>query len=169
MPAASAPPPPLSRELEQRRARHRRLARVMDEAVRIPGTSITIGLDPVIGLLPGVGDLAGSAISSVIITDAVRSRVPIPVLARMGWNIIVDALLGLIPFIGDAADVLHRAHRKNSRLLSESLETGTAGVMHGRQPSAGYVAAAVVVAFLPLLIAVVAAVFALYFLISLLA
>ncbi|QWC84668.1 DUF4112 domain-containing protein [Nocardioidaceae bacterium] len=154
-------------ELEKRRARHQRLARVMDEAVRVPGTRLTIGLDPVIGLVPGIGDLAGSAVSSIILTDAVRSRVPVPVLGRMGWNIIVDALLGLVPLVGDAADVVHRAHRKNSRLLSESLESGTAGAIHGRGPTVGYVAAAVLVAFLPLVLALVVAVVALVAVVSL--
>ena len=153
--------------LQQRLQRHRRLARVMDEAVPIPGTGVTIGLDPVIGLFPGVGDLAGSAISSAVLTDAVRSRVPMRTLGSMGRNILVDAALGLIPFVGDAADVLHRAHTKNSRLLRDSLESGSAGIVHGQGPTPGYVAGAVVVAFLPLILAVVVGVIALIWVIGL--
>ena len=75
----------------------RQLARVMDDAVTVPGTRIGLGLDAVIGLVPGIGDAVGSALSSVIVRDAIRARVPMAVLAWMGLNLIVDALLGLVP------------------------------------------------------------------------
>jgi hypothetical protein len=95
----------------------RQLARVMDDAVTVPGTRIGLGLDALIGLVPGIGDAFGSALSSVIVRDAIRARVPMVVLARMGLNLIVDALLGLVPGLGDVLDVAHRANRKNLRLL----------------------------------------------------
>ncbi|MDO5628757.1 MAG: DUF4112 domain-containing protein [Mobilicoccus sp.] len=102
----------------------RLLARILDDAVRIPGTRFGIGLDALIGLIPGFGDAAGAIISSIILGDAVRNRVPLPVLARMGLNLIIDALLGLIPGVGDVADAAHRANLKNVRLLERTLEAG---------------------------------------------
>lgn len=98
-------------------AMSRGLARFSDDLVRIPGLNIGIGADAVVGLIPGVGDLIGTSLSSAIMVDAVRQRVPIPVLARMGVNLLVDTGLGFVPVVGDAADVLHRANRKNYRLL----------------------------------------------------
>lgn len=100
-----------------------RIARLTDDLVTVPGTTVGVGLDAVIGLIPGIGDLLGSTLSSVIFIDAVRLRVPVRVLLRMAWNVIVDALLGLVPFIGDLADVAHRANRRNLRLLEASLVT----------------------------------------------
>ena len=100
------------------------LARVLDDLIRIPGTRFRVGLDPVLGLLPGLGDAAGSAIASIILVDAVRLRVPYRVLLLMGLNLLIDALLGLIPFVGDVADAAHRANSKNLRLLERTVERG---------------------------------------------
>ena len=100
----------------------RQVARVMDDAVTVPGTRIGLGLDAVIGLVPGIGDALGSALSGIIVRDAVRARVPMVVLARMGLNLVVDALLGLLPGLGDLLDVAHRANRKNLHLLLREIE-----------------------------------------------
>ena len=86
------------------------LARVLDDLIRIPGTRFRVGLDPVLGLLPGLGDAAGSAIASIIFVDAVRLRVPYRVLLLMGLNLLIDALLGLIPFVGDVVHADHRTY-----------------------------------------------------------
>ena len=94
----------------------------MDDAVTVPGTRIGVGLDAVIGLVPGIGDALGSALSSIIVRDAIRARVPMVVLARMGLNLVLDALLGLVPGVGDLLDVAHRANRKNLRLLLREIE-----------------------------------------------
>ncbi len=126
----------------------------MDDAVTVPGTQIGLGLDAVIGLVPGVGDLAGSAISGVIVYDAVRCRVPVPVLGRMGWNLLLDAGLGLLPVAGDLADVAHRANRKNFRLL----EAAVAAEPDPRPPGPGYLLAAAGLVVLPLVLGVVLAV-----------
>lgn len=138
--------------------RSRRFAKLLDDAVTVPGTRIGIGLDAVIGLVPGVGDLAGSAMSAVIVSDAVRCRVPVPVLERMGWNLLVDAGLGVVPFAGDLLDVAHRANRSNLRLLEQSIEQGTAGQ---RPPTVGYLLAAFGLVVLPLVIGVVLGIVAL--------
>ena len=139
----------------------RRVARLMDDLVTVPGTRVGVGLDALIGLIPGIGDVIGSSLSGVIIYDAVRLRVRVPVLARMGWNLIVDALLGLVPLGGDLLDVAHRANRKNLRLLERDLEEhperGT--------PTLGYVLAAFVVAVVPLVAGLVIGLVALWFLV----
>ncbi len=135
----------------------RRFARLMDDAVRIPGTGFGIGLDAVIGLVPGVGDLLGSSLSGAIVFDAVRRRTPIPVLARMGANLVLDALLGLVPGVGDLLDVAHRANRKNLRLLESSVaERSDRGPL-----TPGYLLAALGVAVLPFLIGIAISVLAL--------
>lgn len=140
----------------------RRLARVMDDLVTVPGTRVGVGLDAVIGLVPGIGDLLGSTLSGVIVFDAVRHRVPVLVLARMGWNLLVDAVLGLVPVFGDALDVAHRANRKNLRLLERALADRTASA--ARRPSAGYLLAAAVFVVVPLVIGLVLGVVAIWFL-----
>jgi len=139
----------------------RRFAVLMDDLLRIPGTSQGIGMDAVIGLVPGVGDLAGSGLSGVIMYEAVRERVPIPVLARMAWNLLLDALLGLIPGVGDLVDVAHRANRRNYRLLEAAVEANP----DPGPPSAGYLLAAVLLTVLPLLVTVVLGVVALVLLV----
>lgn len=98
------------------------LATVLDDLVRIPGTEIGIGLDGLIGLIPGIGDASTTTVASIILLDAVRNRVPLPVLARMGLNLGVDALLGMIPGLGDVLDFAHRANRKNVKLLQQSID-----------------------------------------------
>ena len=155
---SQSPPPRDAAGVDLRRSRM--LARIMDDAVRIPGTEVTLGLDAVIGLVPGVGDLAGSAISGVILVDAVRARVPVPTLARMGGNLLVDTGLGLIPLAGDVADVAHRANRKNIRLLEQAVADGRAGTAEV-QPTPGYLAAAAGLVLLPLVVGLVLGVVAL--------
>ena len=105
-------------------AMSRTLARFSDDLVTIPGTTIGVGADALVGLIPGVGDLIGTGLSSAIMVDAVRQRVPIPTLARMGVNLLVDTGLGFVPVVGDAADVVHRANRKNYRLLEKAVAEG---------------------------------------------
>ncbi|HEU4336407.1 MAG TPA: DUF4112 domain-containing protein [Nocardioides sp.] len=125
----------------------RRLAKVMDDAVFVPGTRIGLGLDALIGLVPGIGDAVGSALSSVIVRDAIRARVPMPVLAVMGFNLVVDALLGLVPGVGDVLDVAHRANRKNLRLLLREVERQPLR----QPPSTAYVVGAVALMLVPVL------------------
>ena len=139
----------------------RRLARVMDDAVTVPGTRIGVGLDAVIGLVPGIGDAVGSALSSIIVRDAVRARVPMVVLARMGLNLVVDALLGLVPGLGDVLDVAHRANRKNLRLLLREIEREPLR----EPPTAGYVAGAVALMVVPLLAGVAVTVLGIWLLV----
>jgi hypothetical protein len=132
----------------------RQVARVMDDAVTVPGTRIGVGLDALVGLVPGVGDALGSVLSTVIVRDAVRARVPMVVLARMGLHLLVDAVLGLVPGIGDLLDVAHRANRTNLRLLLRELERQPLR----EPPTTAYVAGAVLLMVVPVLAGVVATV-----------
>lgn len=138
----------------------RQLARVMDDAVTVPGTRIGVGLDAVVGLVPGIGDVVGSAMSSVIVRDAIRARVPMLVLARMGLNLVLDALLGLVPGVGDLLDVAHRANRKNLHLLLREVEREPLR----ERPSAAYVVGAVALMVVPLLAGVAVAVLGIWLL-----
>ena len=97
--------------------RLRRLARLFDSAFRIPGTSIRFGLDPIIGFIPGIGDLASPVLTLAILWHAVALRVPKIVLARMVLNAAIDALLGMIPLIGDLFDFAWKANDWNLALL----------------------------------------------------
>lgn len=105
------------------RARVQRLARLFDEALRIPGTPVRLGLDALLGLIPVAGDIVGLALSAVIVGEALRIGAPRPLLLRMLGIAAADALLGLVPLLGDVADVAFRANRRNARLLLEHLET----------------------------------------------
>lgn len=138
----------------------RQLARVMDDAVVVPGTRVGVGLDALIGLVPGIGDVVGSALSGVIVRDAIRARVPMHVLARMGLHLVVDALLGLVPGVGDLLDVAHRANRTNLRLLLREIERQPLR----EPPSVAYVVGAVALMLLPVVAGVVATVLGLWFL-----
>ena len=99
------------------------LADLMDNQFTIPGTDIRIGLDPILGLLPGIGDTASLAISGYIIHTARKAGVHPFVLTRMSWNVFMDWLIGLVPFVGDAFDVAWKANRKNVALLKAHLQT----------------------------------------------
>lgn len=97
------------------------LAYVLDNSIPIPGIG-RVGLDAVIGLVPGVGDAAGSLLSAYIVVEAARAGAPVPVLARMVWNVGVEAAVGAIPFLGDLFDAAWKANDRNVRLLRRAME-----------------------------------------------
>lgn len=100
----------------------KRIAKYMDELVTIPGAKLKIGLDPIIGLIPGVGDAASAAIGAYLIRAANRLGVPAIVQMRMLLNVFIDAVIGFVPIIGDYLDVLYKANAKNARLVQEAVE-----------------------------------------------
>ena len=100
------------------------LARVLDDLVRVPGTNRRVGLDPVIGLVPVVGDAVGTVVAAAVFAEAVRNRIPVHLLFRMGWNYLVDAALGVVPLVGDVADAAHKATSKNLRLVDRAIAEG---------------------------------------------
>jgi len=113
-------------DAERRRARLVTLARALDSAVRIPGTNVRFGLDAVIGLVPGVGDLAGGAIAAYIVLAAAREGAPPSLLARMLLNVAIDTAVGSVPVLGDAFDVAWRANARNVALLERHVAAPTA-------------------------------------------
>jgi hypothetical protein len=106
---------------EVRIARLRRLARLADAAIPIPGTRFAIGLDPLIGLLPGLRDALGAAVSGYIVLEAARLGAGASVLLRMLVNIGIDALVGAVPVAGDLFDFSWKANLKNVALLERHL------------------------------------------------
>jgi hypothetical protein len=97
--------------------RLRRLARVQDELLRIPGTNIRFGLDALLGLVPGVGDMVTTGVSAYVLVTAARMGAPTSVIARLAGNIVLDLLIGSVPLLGDLFDVGWKANVRNVRLL----------------------------------------------------
>ena len=97
----------------------RRFAFLMDEAFSIPGTRIRVGVDALVGLIPGIGDVIGGLLSTWIIAGALRHRVPTRYIVRMIWNIVIDLLFGSIPLAGDVFDFLWEENIYNMRLLEK--------------------------------------------------
>ncbi|HJR64123.1 MAG TPA: DUF4112 domain-containing protein [Gemmatimonadaceae bacterium] len=114
-------------EDERSAARHappatRALSRLLDEAIRIPGTNIRVGLDPLLGLVPGLGDVVGGALSGYVIILASRHGAPPSVLTRMLGNVLIDSVVGSVPVLGDLFDVGWKANSRNLALLDRHLE-----------------------------------------------
>jgi hypothetical protein len=97
--------------------RLRKLGYLLDNSIPIPGTRYRIGLESVIGLVPGIGDMVGGGFSLWIVLQAARMGVPASLLARMGWNLVVDVVVGAIPFLGDLFDAGYKANLRNLDLL----------------------------------------------------
>jgi Domain of unknown function (DUF4112) len=105
---------------EQFRAAERRIARishVLDNLFGVPGTGRRVGLDPLVGLIPFVGDVISAAAGAYLIAEASRFRLPPVVLARMVVNLLVDLAIGLIPFLGDLFDFVSKSNAKNLALF----------------------------------------------------
>jgi len=117
----SRPPPLPARAEEARRARLRSLARLLDNSIPVPGTGRRIGLDPLLGLLPGVGDLAGAALSGYILLEAARMGAPRATLLRMASNVALESVVGAVPLLGDLFDAGWKANARNVRLLDRHL------------------------------------------------
>jgi hypothetical protein len=106
--------PPDQAESEQRLDR---LAWLLDDLFRIPGLRWRVGLDALIGLVPGVGDTITTAVSIYVLTAAVQSRVPRVTVLRMALNLAIDYALGSVPVVGDLFDVWWKANQRNLALL----------------------------------------------------
>src|SRR5262245_18276672 len=127
----------------------RALQRLLDDAFCVPGTSIRFGWDPLIGLVPWIGDVLTAILSCAIILQAHHMRVPRVVQLRMLINVAIDVLAGVIPFAGDVADVFWKSNAMNFEMLER----------HAAQPQpasafdwlfvSGIIAAIVVIAAIP--------------------
>lgn len=102
--------------------RARLVARLLDDAVRIPGTDRRIGLDPLVGLLPVGGDALGAVLSLYVLVEGYRVGAPPRLLARMVLNVLVDFLVGIVPVVGDVFDAAWKANQRNVDLLASYVE-----------------------------------------------
>lgn len=93
------------------------LALIMDDLLRLPGTKFRFGLDPIIGLFPGIGDSASAVISALALIHATRSGLPKVALTRMSLNILINELVGIIPGIGDAFSFWFKSNVRNYKIL----------------------------------------------------
>jgi hypothetical protein len=94
-----------------------RLARLLDDFIRIPILNVRVGLDPILGLVPWAGDTLSALFSLFLIGSAIQYRAPKVVILRMAMNVAFDYLVGIIPFIGDASDFFVKSNRWNMNLL----------------------------------------------------
>jgi hypothetical protein len=102
----------------------RRWATLLDSAFRVPGTNIRFGLDALIGLIPGLGDLSAPMFAAVLLVTGLRMRVPAVVQVRMIVNAAIDMVLGLVPLLGDLVDVAWKANLRNLALLERHARPG---------------------------------------------
>lgn len=108
-----------SRAVRHDLERLEKVARLMDDAVRIPILGVRVGLDPLLGLLPGAGDVVGGVVSGWMVITAARMGASPATLLRMLVNLLVDSLLGAVPFLGDLFDIGFKANRRNLGILQE--------------------------------------------------
>ncbi len=106
----------------ERIARLDALATLFDTAFVVPGTNIRFGIDALIGLVPGIGDAITTVMSLYIVREARELGAPRHLLARMLANVALDSVVGAVPFLGDAFDVMWRANRRNMALLRKHLD-----------------------------------------------
>lgn len=99
-----------------------RLAWYLDNSIPIPGLNARIGLDPLLGLLPGIGDTIGALLSSYILAGTARLGVSKSVLLKMAFNIAVEAVVGALPVLGDFFDMAWKANQRNVQLLGDYLD-----------------------------------------------
>jgi hypothetical protein len=109
-------------ELKETTGRAREFARILDSAFRVPGTRYRFGLDPVFGLIPGLGDAIGGGFGAYLLVLAFRKGAPPIVMLRMFGNIAADLLLGAIPLLGDLFDAGYKANLRNLSLLERFLD-----------------------------------------------
>ncbi|MBL0933596.1 MAG: DUF4112 domain-containing protein [Rhizobiaceae bacterium] len=117
-PRIDRPAPDYARELDE----VRRLAKLLDTRWKIPGIGVRFGIDPVLGLIPGAGDLVAGAISTYVIVKAHRLGAPKSMLFKMAGNVAVDTVVGAVPILGSVFDLFYKASTRNLRLLQTHLE-----------------------------------------------
>ena len=128
-------------ETDALRRRLTSLAWLLDNSIQIPGTRFRIGLDAIIGLLPGLGDVVGVLLSSYIVREAARLGAPPSVLTRMAFNVAVEGIVGLVPFLGDVFDAAWKANQRNLALLDAHFNDPRRTVKSSRFFVAGLTAA----------------------------
>lgn len=112
----------LNPEMEKLRTRMESLAWLLDNSIRIPIIGYRIGLDAILGLIPGIGDATGALMSGYIFLSAIKMKAPLSVLSRMGMNIVVELVVGMIPILGDVFDATFKANARNMDLINGWLD-----------------------------------------------
>jgi hypothetical protein len=100
------------------------LAKLMDNQFKVPGTNLRFGLDAIIGLIPGIGDLSTFAVSGYMLLIMAKNGASGYLLARMILNVLIDTILGMIPFIGDIFDFAFKANIRNLKLMHQHYAEG---------------------------------------------
>lgn len=103
--------------------RMRQLSQLLDGAIVIPGTKQRIGLDPILGLIPGGGDTVSAALSGYIIIEAARMGLPREALTKMVINLVIDTLAGTVPVVGDVFDVFSKANLRNMQIVESHVKS----------------------------------------------
>ncbi|WP_332899004.1 DUF4112 domain-containing protein [Haladaptatus sp. CMSO5] len=117
---------------EERLDTLRSLSTLLDNSIRVPGTNYRIGLDPIVGMLPVAGDLPTTALSVYIVFEAASIGVPRATLWRMVVNLVIDAVFGSIPVVGDVFDAVWKANARNVALLEARRGDATGAVADER-------------------------------------
>ena len=151
-------PPEEKRKRSQLEPLFRWLALIMDEFLRLPGTKFRFGLDPILGLVPGIGDTASAIVSALALLQAARYGLPKVVLARMSLNILINELVGIIPGVGDAFSFWFKSNARNYRILQEH----AAGPRKARRSDWLFVIAVLLLLFLIVCVGIVISFFVLH-------
>ena len=107
--------------LEEKLMRLRQISENLDESFTIPGTNIKFGIDALIGLVPGGGDLIGGLFSLYILRTAIRMKLPKKAILSIFFNIILDTTIGIIPIVGDIFDIFWKSNKRNMRIIEKNL------------------------------------------------
>jgi hypothetical protein len=130
----------------------RRWAVLLDSAFKVPGTNVRFGLDAIIGLVPGLGDLVAPIFTVILLGTALKMRVPAVVVARMVLIAGIDMLVGLIPIAGDIGDVFWKADLRNMALLERHARPGIPPTRGDYLFVIGCIAVVVLIALVPIVL-----------------
>ncbi|GAB3588750.1 DUF4112 domain-containing protein [Hymenobacter daeguensis] len=124
MPAPNRSAVPIPFDADARLRWVERVARLMDSQFRLPGTRFRFGLDPLLGLLPVVGDLSSTAVSVALLLTMLRHGASGAVVVRMALNILIDTVVGAIPILGNVFDFAYKSNERNVALLRRHYAEG---------------------------------------------
>jgi Domain of unknown function (DUF4112) len=139
-------------EIDRRLNALRRLRYLLDDAFRVPGTSLRFGWDPIVGMVPWLGDALTAVLSCAIVVHAHRLRVPRVVQLRLLGNLAIDMVVGLLPLVGDVADAFWKSNTRNMALLERHAQGGQPATRGDKLFAAALVLAVVAMAIVPLLV-----------------
>lgn len=125
-----------------------RLAYYLDSSIPVPGSNARVGIDALIGLIPGIGDTLGAIVSSYILSEAARLGAPKTVLMKMAFNILLDTSVGVVPVMGDLFDFAWKANQRNVNILEEYMRQPRKAVASSRLFALGLLGALLAFAIL---------------------